>query len=72
MEKTVTYLGVEKIVYKFEKHEVQQALMEYFKIPWSRERYFEMYEGYEEDDPYAELVVKYTKEKDADKNSKND
>ena len=62
MEKTVTYLGIEQVVYKFTGFEVMCAVMEKYKIPATHNYIFEMYEGYEDEKQYAELTVKYPRE----------
>ncbi len=68
MEKTVTYLGIERVVYKFTDLEILLALREKYKIPASDDYIFEMYEGYEDTvlhlwkGPCAELTVKYPRE----------
>lgn len=59
MEKTVTYLGIEKVVYKFTEYEVLLALREKYKIPATYDYVLELYEGYEDEKPHVELTVKY-------------
>ncbi len=62
MEKTVTYLGIEQVVYKFTDLEILLALREKYKIPASDNYIFEMYEDYDGVRQYAELTVKYPRE----------
>ncbi len=62
MEKTVTYLGIEQVVYKFTDLEILLALREKYKIPATHNYIFEMYEGCEDEKQYAELTVKYPRE----------
>ena len=66
MEKTVTYLGIEKVVYKFTENEVLLALREKYKIPATYDYIFELHEGYGDEKPHVELTVKYpVKEEEA-------
>ncbi len=62
MEKTVTYLGIEKVEYKFTDLEILLALREKYKIPASDDYIFEMYEEYDGVRQYAELTIKYPRE----------
>ena len=59
MEKTVTYLGIESVTYKFTEGEILLALRERHKIPATYDYTFELYEGYEDEKPRAELTVRY-------------
>ena len=59
MEKTITYLGIESVHYIFSEEDILLALMEKFRIKDSYNYEFNLCEGYEDQKPYAELVIKY-------------
>ena len=66
MEKTITYLGIEKVNYIFTEHEILLALREKFKIKASYDYEFNLCEAYEDEPPFAELIIKYPRKVDND------
>ena len=63
MEYTTTYLGIEKIEYRFSIDDIRDALMEKFKI---KETYYSDFRLEEDDDGFAIgiLTIKYTTKKE--------
>ena len=59
MEKEITYLGIEKITYKFTGHEVLEALIREYHISIGADYDFFLNEGYEDALPYAKLIVRF-------------
>jgi len=68
VKKTVTYLGIDQINYKFSKYDILEALAQKWKIKLDARYEFDLFEGYEDEKPYAELVIWYPKEKEQEEN----
>ena len=62
MKKTISYMGIESITYSFSKYEVEEALIEKYKIKPANKTECYLYEGDEDDPPEITVIVSYQKE----------
>ena len=60
MKKTITYLGIEKVVYEFDLIDIRKALSKYFNIEPSNDYEFDVYEQFDNTPTGASLIIKYS------------
>lgn len=64
MEKNITFLGIEKVTYKFSKLEVLDSLLKEYKIKLPSYDYEFDWDYDDKGNEEARLIIKYTKEDD--------